>query len=254
MKLIVTGTGTSQGIPMIACDCQVCISQDPRDNRQRTAAILQTETTTVAIDAGPDFRNQLLKARIKTLNAVILTHEHNDHLAGLEDVRPFVYFTGSDMPVFALPRVLGCIEQRFPYAFGIDKYPGAPSYQLNPLENGQTLTIGDITITTLAVEHGNLPILGFRCGDIAYITDAKKLPEASFKLLEGVELLVINALHHDEHPTHMNLIESLNCIDRINPRRAWLTHQSHRMGLHADLALSLPPHIEPAWDGLEIEF
>jgi phosphoribosyl 1,2-cyclic phosphate phosphodiesterase len=252
MRVIITGTGTSQGVPMVGCDCEVCRSTDPKDARLRTAAVIQTETTTLVIDTGPDFRTQLLQNKVHHFDAVLLTHEHNDHIAGLDDVRPIVYKTQRDMPVFALPRVLGCIEARFPYSFGENRYPGAPSYEMLPVAPNTEYQVGDINFTPLSVMHGNLPIVGFLFGDIAYITDAKILPESTIEKLKGIKHLVINALHHAPHPTHLNLQECLALIEQLDVQHAYLTHQSHRMGLQAEISQQLPSNVRLAYDGMVI--
>ncbi len=252
MIVTILGTGTSQGVPVIGCTCRVCTSTDPRDQRLRTAALVEHDGKHVQIDTGPDFRRQMLRAAPPYVDAILYTHEHADHTAGLDDVRPFNFMHRRDMPLYALERVGDELRKRFGYAFAERPYPGAPMLDLHHIEAGQHFTAGGIAWEAIPVLHGQLPILGFRTGNFAYLTDVKTLSPAALEQVTGCDTLVINALHHNEHRTHLNLDESLRLIDRIGPRRAYLTHLSHHMGLHAEIEATLPPGVFIAYDGLRI--
>lgn len=253
MNLTLLGTGTSQGVPVIGCDCPVCTSDDPRDNRLRSSALLTAGDLNILIDAGPDLRQQMLRAGIRHLDAILLTHEHNDHVIGLDDIRPFNFSSGRAMSVYALPRVGEEVRKRFEYVFG-HPIPGLPRIDLLPIDPEEPLRIGTVQIVPIRVMHGRLPILGFRVDEMAYLTDVKTIPEEEMVKLKGVKYLIINALHHREHPTHMTLDEALRMIARIRPEKAWLTHVSHEMGRVHDLENELPAGVYFAWDGLQITF
>ncbi|MBX2814362.1 MAG: MBL fold metallo-hydrolase [Saprospiraceae bacterium] len=253
MKLVLTGTGTSQGIPVLGCTCDVCNSKDSRDFRLRTAALLMSDNANIALDVGPDFRAQMLAAGTSRLDAVFVTHEHNDHVIGLDDVRPYNFKQKSSIPLFALPRVLTEIQTRFAYIFAEKPYPGAPTIDLHPLEPFAPVEISGIRILPFLVHHGSLDVLGFRIGDVSYITDANALSSETYKALKGSRVLVLNALHHRSHHSHFNLEQAIETSERIGPRITYLTHMSHSMGLHAAVERTLPANIRLAYDGLEIE-
>lgn len=238
---------------MIGCDCAVCQSTDPRDQRLRASALLSDGALNLLVDAGPDLRQQMLRAKVKHLDAILLTHEHNDHVIGLDDVRPFNFRSGKAIEVYALARVANEVRRRFDYVFG-EPIPGLPRIELREIDGLETLTFNDTTVLPVEVLHGQLPIVGFRFGDLAYLTDVKTLPPAAFPKLTGLRYLVVNALHHAPHPTHMNLQEALELIEILAPAQAWLTHISHSMGKTADLGPKLPPNIQLAYDGLTIQF
>jgi phosphoribosyl 1,2-cyclic phosphate phosphodiesterase len=252
IKIIVLGTGTSQGVPVIGCDCPVCCSKNKQDRRLRVAILLQIGKINILVDAGPDFRQQMLRAKVSDIHAILITHEHNDHVMGLDDVRPINFRYHKDMPIYALPRVLESIKKRFDYAFKPNPYPGAPQYQLHEIDSERTIFIENIPIIPLEVLHGDLPILGFRIGDFAYLTDVKTLSATTFERLKGVNTLIINALHHKPHHSHLNLTECLEVIARIQPQKAYLTHISHNMGKHAEINLTLPDNVTLAYDGLKL--
>ena len=253
MRLTFTGTATSQGIPVIGCDCEVCTSTDPRDRRLRTSALLEWGEHTFCFDVGPDFRQQMLAAGVSDLTAVLITHEHNDHVAGADDVRPLNFRHRKHIPFYALPRVNKALRERFPYVFETNPYPGAPRIDLHPLTAGEPLTVAGKTFTPVPILHGKLPIVGFKFGNSAYLTDVKYLPEAAEPLLLGLDVLVISALHREDHWTHLKLDEALEYIRRLAPRQAYLTHLSHRMGTHAATTELLPDNVAIAYDGLVVE-
>lgn len=253
MKLTLLGTGTSQGVPVIGCECQVCTSVDPRDKRLRTAALFQHADTNILVDTGPDLRQQMLRAQVRHLDAILLTHEHNDHVIGLDDIRPFNFRSGHPMSVYAQSRVAADVRRRFAYIFG-EPIPGLPSIELHTIDQHSPLQIGDTSIQPVGVLHGRLPILGFRFGALTYLTDVKSIPPEEMPKIAGTRLLVINALRHRPHPTHLNLEDALALIDSLRPEQAWITHISHEMGLAADIAEQLPPGVSLGYDGLEIEW
>ena len=253
LRIAFLGTGTSQGVPVIGCDCPVCRSADPRDQRLRTALLVEYGATRIAIDAGPDFRQQMLRAQVSELHAVLITHEHNDHIIGLDDVRPFNFRQGKNMPIYALPRVLAEVRTRFAYVFDADPYPGAPRLELIPLDPFEPFRIGELPIQPFPVGHGNMDVLGFRFGPFTYITDMKTLSAESREIIRGTEVLVVNALHHRPHYSHLNLEEALEFIAEVRPREAYLTHISHSMGRYEDIAPQLPKGVFLAEDGGRVE-
>lgn len=255
MKTTILGTGTSQGIPVIGCHCRVCRSFNPLDKRLRTSILVETTNTHITVDIGPDFRQQMLRNQVDQLDGAFMTHEHNDHVAGLDDIRPFNFKNRKDFPLYGLPRVLNDIQDRFSYVFADEKlkYPGSPSVKLKAVEPWDRITIGDLSVTVVPVLHGSLDILGYSFGELVYLTDVKYLDEKVIDFISGVDVLVINALHHKKHHSHLNLEEALELIDRIRPRRAYLTHISHHMGLYEEINKTLPMNVKLAYDGLIIE-
>lgn len=252
MKITLLGTGTSQGVPVIGCNCAVCRSGDERDKRLRVSILIQHGDINIVVDAGPDFRQQMLRAQVQHLEAILLTHEHNDHAIGLDDIRPFNQRSGQSLDVYALPRVADEVRRRFEYVFS-DPIPGLPRIELKPIIPGEDLHIGGLNITPLPVMHGRLPIVAFRIGNFAYLTDVKTVSDETFEKLAGIKYLIVNALHREPHPTHMNLEESLAFIEKLSPEKAWLTHMSHHMGLTAAVERELPPGVHIAYDGLTLE-
>lgn len=215
--------------------------------------MVSSPTTNIVVDAGPDFRQQMLRTGINHLEAVLLTHEHNDHIVGIDDVRPFNFLSGNDMPVYGLARVLDELKDRFKYIFSTDHYPGRPRLKTIITEPFELLNVGDIGILPLDILHGNLPVLGYRFGDFTYITDAKTIPSSTIKAISGTKTLVLNTLHHREHHSHLNLMQALDIIELVKPDRAYFTHLSHEMGLYEKVQSNLPENVFIAYDGLTID-
>lgn len=253
-KVILTGTGTSQGIPVIGCNCAVCTSDDPRDKRTRTSAHVIVDHIHLQIDIGPDFRQQMLNNRLNRVDAVLLTHEHMDHLSGIDDLRPLIFSQKKPMPLYGTKRVLNAVRQQFPYAFAneAERYPGAPELLAMPIDENQAFEIEGVKVIPLPVLHGHWPVLGFRIGNFSYITDANQIPEATYKILEGSEYLVLNALRKEKHYSHFTLDEAIAVAARVGARQTYFTHISHDMGLHVEISSTLPEGISLAFDGLEI--
>ncbi len=253
MRLTFLGTGTSTGVPQIGCGCEVCRSGDVRDKRLRASAMVETEGKTLLIDCGPDFREQILREGDLTPEAVLLTHSHYDHVGGIDDLRPFCYVTENGFPVYCQEDVAKDLHERVPYCFARHLYPGAPKFSVHVIEAGNAFEACGVEVMPVRVMHGKLPILGFRIGELGYITDCLTLPDESVELMRGVKVLVVNSLRRKPHMSHMSLPESLGVVERIKPERAYLTHLSHDMGLHADVATELPAGVEIAFDGLTVD-
>lgn len=252
MKITFLGTGTSQGIPMIACDCAVCQSTDPRDRRLRSSILIEEAAKTVVIDSGPDFRYQMLRANVKHLDALLLTHEHKDHIAGMDDIRAFNYKQGEAIHVFAHRRVQEALKREFHYVFAQDKYPGVP--QIDLFEIGQhAFHAAGLEFTPIEALHFKMPVLGFRIADFAYLTDAKTIATAEKDKIKGSKVLVINALQKEKHISHFTLEEALAFAEEIGAEHTYFTHISHRMGKHEIISKELPLGIHLAFDGLVLE-
>ena len=252
MKLVFLGTGTSQGIPVIGCSCRVCQSSDFRDKRLRVSALIQVNDINIVIDTGPDFRQQMLRERISKVDAIIYTHQHKDHTAGLDDIRPFNHKHSMDMPLYGRRSVLDQLKSEFAYIFENVTYPGIPRVVLNDIENKEFFIQG-IKITPIEVMHHRLSVFGFRIGDITYITDANFISDQEKDKIRGTKVLVINALQKGPHLSHFTLSESVSLIQELNPEKAYLIHMSHTMGTHREVSLELPLGIEFAYDGLVVE-
>jgi len=253
LKLTFLGTGTSQGVPIIGSNHPVCLSKNTKDKRLRCAAMLSWGDFSYAIDVGPDFRQQMLINRINRLDGILITHEHTDHIIGLDDIRPFFYKEKKDIPLYAEKRVFDEIIPRFKYIFeSQSKYPGTPNVVLNEISDQASFVIGGKQIQPIRVIHGKLPILGFRVENLVYCTDVKSVPETSLKHFEGLDVLVINALREEEHFSHFTLEEALVFIKKINPKKAYLTHISHLLGFHDKVEQNLPNNVHLAYDGLAL--
>lgn len=250
-SLTFLGTGTSTGVPQIGCRCETCLSTDPRDRRLRCSALVRTPLgNTFLIDAGPDFREQILHQGSPELTAALLTHTHYDHVGGIDDLRPYCAHAGEgNFEVFCRPDVARDLRNRIPYCFAENPYPGVPVFHLCEIYDDRPFSIHGDPVVPLPVMHAKLPIVGYRFGPLAYITDCKTMPESTFSLLKGVDTLVINALRHEPHYSHLSLTESLAIIGRVRPRVAYLTHLSHQMGPHARVEPTLPPNVFIAVDG-----
>ena len=251
MKITFLGTGTSQGIPVIACPCDVCVSSDPRDTRLRSSVLLQIGDKNIVIDSGPDFRQQMLRADVKKLDAILFTHGHKDHTAGLDDVRAYNYVMQRPTDVYAEQRVQKILRQEFSYVFAEMKYPGVPELNINTI-NTMPFFIDRLKIIPIRAKHLKLPVLGFRFGRLAYITDANYISKEEKKKLHGLDCFVVNALRKEQHISHFSLKEALDLIDEIKPQQAYVTHISHQMGFHRIVQTELPPNVFLAYDGLEL--
>ena len=253
MKITILGSGTSQGVPVIACECAICTSTDPLDKRLRASILISDKDENFVIDTGPDFRQQMLRAHVKSLRAIIYTHEHKDHIAGMDDVRAFNYREERDMEIFCTERVENALKREFHYVFSNDKYPGIPTVQLNRIENKSFQLPDGPMLTPVEVMHYKMPVFGYRINDFTYITDAKTIAPAEIEKVKGTKVLIVNALHRSAHISHFNLDEALAFIALIQPERAYLTHISHLFGKHHEIEESLPENVFVAYDGLEIE-
>ena len=253
LKITFLGTGTSQGVPVIACPCDICQSTDPRDKRLRTSILVEDAHTTVVIDSGPDFRQQLLRANVKKLDGLVFTHEHKDHIAGMDDIRAFNYIQSLPVDIYATERVQEALKREFHYAFEDFKYPGVPELNLHTITEAP-FKVGTILFTPIPVLHYRLMVFGFRIGNFSYITDAKTITPEGMEVIRDSDVLVLNALRREPHISHFTLDEALNLIDKLKPKKAYLIHLSHQMGKHADLEKELPDGVECAYDGLELYF
>lgn len=245
------GTGTSQGIPMIASNDPVCLSKDLKDKRLRSSIMFSWNNFTYVIDCGPDFRQQMLRENVQLINGVLFTHEHSDHTAGLDDLRPFCYKIG-EMPIYLNEKTLQSLEQRFEYIFSKEnRYPGAPSVQPNILTKAPFF-IDEMQVIPIEVMHGSLPVLAYRIQDFAYLTDVKSIRKSEKEKLKNLDVLVVNALREEAHPTHFNLEEALDFVKEIKPKKTYFTHISHKLGFHTEVSKKLPKNVYLAYDGLKI--
>lgn len=254
MKITVLGSGTSQGVPVIACDCEVCQSLDYRDQRLRAAIHIEIDGKSIVVDTGPDFRQQMLRERITSLDAVLYTHQHKDHTAGMDDLRSFNFKQEKDVPLYARAEVMKQLKQEFAYIF-VDKelkYPGVLNVEEHIISN-EPFLLHDIEVIPIEVLHHKLPVFGFRIKNFTYITDANYIAEEELEKVKGSEILILDALRKEEHISHFNVEQALEVIQMVQPKQAYLTHISHKMGLHAEVEASLPENVQLAYDGLQIE-
>lgn len=252
MKITFLGTGTSQGVPVIACDCVVCASRSKHDKRLRVSVLIEDQGKTLVIDAGPDFRYQMLRAGVRRLDAILFTHEHKDHVAGLDDVRAFNHKQQSEIDIYAHIRVQEALRKEFHYIFSGNNYPGIPRLRLNSIEENQPFDVSGITVIPISVMHFKLPVFGFRIGGFTYITDANSISEEEKQKIKGSELLVINALQKTSHISHFTLDEALELVAEVGAKKTYITHVSHNMGLHREVSKELPEGVFLAYDGLEL--
>lgn len=253
MKLTFLGTGTSVGVPTIGCTCRVCSSTDPHDKRLRASVLVESGDTRVLVDCGPDFRQQMLGREFKKIDAVLLTHEHYDHVGGIDDLRPFCTF--GEVDVYADGNTVGDLRRRIPYCFGESKYPGVPKINLSVVEPHRPFSIGRIDVLPIQVMHGKLPILGYRFGDLVYITDMKTIRKEEMEYLKDVKILIVNALRFSpEHHSHMTVNEAMEFIRMVSPEKTYFTHMGHDIGLHEEVNRQLPDDMDLAYDGQMIEF
>lgn len=252
MRITLLGTGTSQGVPVIGCDCEVCASVDFQDKRLRASILVESQGKTIVVDTGPDFRQQMLINRVKRLDAVLFTHAHKDHTAGMDDIRSFNFLQQKDMPIYGRKEVLTQLKQEFSYVFVEKKYPGIPQVDTFELD-GNSLNIEGVNVTPIEVMHHKMPVYGFRFGDFTYITDANYISPESMDKIRGSKVVVINALQKTEHISHFTLKEALQIIKELKPKKAYITHISHKMGLHRDVSKELPDNVKLAFDGQRID-
>lgn len=246
------GTGTSQGVPVIACNCEVCQSIDFKDKRLRSSVYVEIDGKHLVIDTGPDFRQQMLRERINRLDAILFTHEHKDHTAGLDDVRAFNFAHDMDMPLYAEQRVHDQLKVEFAYAFAEKKYPGVPRLTQHPIDESPFL-IGELMIEPIRAKHYKLPVLGFRIKDFVYVTDANFIDDENLEKMKNAKVLVLNALRLTEHISHFNIYEALEIVQKVHPEKAYFTHISHLLGRHGEIEKGLPEHVFLAYDGLSLD-
>lgn len=251
IKITFLGTGTSQGVPVVACDCDVCVSTDEKNKRLRSALFVEVNGTKLVIDAGPDFRQQMLNIGLRKLDAILLTHEHTDHIFGLDDIRAFNWVQKHPTDIYAEKRVQNAIKRVFDYVFEKNKYPGIPQMNLHLVEN-KPFDLNGTEIVPIRGFHHKLPVFGFRIGNMAYLTDVNRVDPEEREKLKGLEVLVLNALRFEKHISHFNIEEALELIDELKPKNAYLTHISHLMGKHEDVQKQLPEHVFLAYDGLQL--
>lgn len=248
MKITFLGTGTSQGVPIIACGCKVCSSPDAKDKRLRSSIMIETDTTCIVIDTGPDFRQQMLREHVRKVDAIVFTHGHKDHVAGLDDIRAFNFFQQQAMAVYATEATQETIRREFEYIFSNSSYPGVPQVELYTLDKSNPITIGDITLIPIEVMHYKMPVLGFRINQFTYITDANFISEEELTKVHGTDILVLNALRREPHISHFTLDQAIELAQTIGASNTYLTHISHQLGLHEEVSKELPAGIQLSYD------
>lgn len=253
LKITILGSGTSGGVPMIGCSCHVCTSPNPQDKRLRSSILVQSETTTLVVDTTPDFRTQMLRENVKNLDAVLFTHMHKDHIAGLDDVKAYNFFQKKPMDVYANEITQKALKNEFSYIFAENKYPGVPDVNLHTISD-ETFLVADILVTPILVYHLKLPVLGFRFGKFTYITDANRIDDLEKDKIKGSDTLIINALRKTEHISHFSLKEAVTLIEELKIQHGYITHISHQLGTHDEINNELPNNIQLAWDGMKLDF
>ena len=254
MKVTILGSGTSTGVPVITCKCPACLSLDDKDKRTRASVLIETNDQVIVIDTGPDFRQQMLREDVQDLDAVLITHSHKDHIAGLDDVRPFNYLKNKHINVYCESRVEEVLRREFPYAFVEDNpYPGVPKFSIQVIDE-RKFSIGDTEFTPIRAMHHTMPVLGFRIGNFTYVTDANFIDDENLAIMAGTETLIINGIRWEAQYSHYNVAQAIEVIDKLGVKKAVLTHISHNLGKHADAEQKLPPHIKIAYDGMVLEF
>jgi phosphoribosyl 1,2-cyclic phosphate phosphodiesterase len=251
ITIIFLGTGTSSGVPMIACDCEVCSSADKKDSRLRSSIMVKSATTTIVVDTTPDFRYQMLREKVKKLDAILFTHSHKDHIAGLDDIRAFNYFNKQPVNVYADAMTQQALRNEFHYVFAENKFPGLPEINLHDIKE-QSFMVGDIPVLPIKVWHNKMPVLGFRFGDFTYITDANRIEDAEKEKIRGSRILVLNALRYKKHISHFTLPEAIELSDELDIQDTYFTHISHQLGLHREVSNILPAGKHLAFDGLKL--
>ena len=244
MKITFLGTGTSQGVPVIACNCEVCLSENPKDKRLRTSVMISSDTTSVVIDTGPDFCQQMLRENVQKLDAVVFTHEHKDHVAGMDDLRAFNFKFKRDMPIYASKQVQEALKREFHYVFSAIQYPGIPKVVLNTIDAESKFTIGDIPFQSIQLFHHKLEVIGFRIKDLVYITDANRIDDKQMHKIMNCKVLIINALRKEKHISHFTLDEAIKVSEQVKAKSVYLTHVSHLLGKHDATSTILPKHIK----------
>ena len=253
MKVTFLGTGTSQGIPIIGCKCAVCKSSNTRDKRLRTSALVSVGDKNILIDIGPDFREQMLRNDVSHLNAILVTHAHRDHVAGIDDIRPYNYYQQSPIDIYARSNAIEAIRRDYAYIFAQHIYPGLPEANLIEVSGSSVFSIGNTEVVPIEAMHKDMPILGYKMGRFAYVTDANYIAPTELDKIKGVDMLVINALRIEKHFSHYSLAEALEVIEYLKPRKAYLTHMSHEMGFYDEVSRHLPENVFLAYDGLTVE-
>ena len=251
MKITLLGTGTSQGVPVIACDCEVCLSSDKKDNRLRSSVMIDVDNINLVIDTGPDFRQQMLREKVEKVDAVLFTHHHKDHVAGMDDIRAFNYRWKKDMQLYCTKLTEEALKKEFPYVFSDVKYPGLPEVKINIIKN-EPFKIQDTTVIPIKAQHYIMPVFGFRIKNFVYLTDVSSISELEKEKMKGADLIILDALRKKEHISHFNLQQALALLEELKPKKALLIHISHYMGLHDEVNNELPNHIKLAYDGQQI--
>jgi len=252
MKVTFLGTGTSQGIPVIACDCKVCKSKNTKDNRLRTSVLIEVKNQTIVIDTGPDFRQQMLREDVKKIDAIVFTHQHKDHVAGLDDVRAFNQKFQKDMDLYCSAEVEEALIREFPYVFSTYKYPGVPEVRIHNIKN-ETFTINEVNVTPIEALHYKLSVFGYRIKDFVYLTDISSISEKEKEKMKGADIIVLDALRKEPHISHLSMQQAVDLLEELQPKKGFLIHISHLMGLHNEVIKELPDFIQPAYDGLILE-